>query len=264
MSIAGETTTVEATRLPGLEVSETKPEVRPEHWLERGPSKRLMVFSGRSHPELAQRIAAQLGVELGEIELETFANGERYCRYGESIRGADVFLVQTGCPPIDEHLMELLFMIQAAKLASAKRITAVIPHFPYARQDRKAKPREPISARLVADILQLAGADRVLTMDLHAGQIQGFFNIPVDHMTALPLFVQHYRDKGLQGEGIVAVSPDPGRAKTANKFAQMLEADIAYMSKIRPEHEVASMLEVTGRVRGKVAILTDDIIVTGG
>ncbi|HTR01946.1 MAG TPA: ribose-phosphate diphosphokinase, partial [Thermoanaerobaculia bacterium] len=145
------------------------------HWLERGPSKRLMVFSGRSHPDLARQIAEKLGVELGDIELDTFANGETYGRYIESIRGADVFLVQTGCQPVDRNLMELMFMIQAAKLASAKRITAVMPLFPYARQDRKAKPREPISARLVADMLQLAGADRVLAMDLHAGQSQGFF-----------------------------------------------------------------------------------------
>jgi len=153
-------------------------------------------------------IAQQLGLDLGDVVLDTFKNGETYCRYEESIRGADVFLVQTGCIPVDPHLMELMFMIQAAKLASAKRITAVMPLFPYARQDRKAKPREPISARLVADMLQLAGADRVLTMDLHAGQIQGFFTIPVDHMTALPLFARHFRDLGLTGEGIVSVAPD--------------------------------------------------------
>ena len=196
-----------------------------------------MVFSGRSHPDLAGQIAEHLGVELGEIELETFANGETYCRYDESIRGADVFLVQTGCEPIDQNLMELLFMIQAAKLASAKRITAVMPLFPYARQDRKAKPREPISARLVADMLQLAGADRVLTMDLHAGQIQGFFTIPVDHMTALPLFARHFRDLGLTGEGVVSVAPDAGRAKMAVRFAEMIEADFAIMHKTRPAHD---------------------------
>src|SRR6266487_1344023 len=197
------------------------------HAIPLTPQKRLMVFSGRSHPDLAEAIADHLGVELGEIELETFANGETYCRYLESIRGADVFLVETGCEPIDRNLMELLFMIQAAKLASAKRITAVIPLFPYARQDRKAKPREPISARLVADAIQLAGADRVLTMDLHAGQIQGFFTIPVDHMTALPLFARHFRDLGLTGEGVVSVSPDAGRARLAVRFAEMLEADFA-------------------------------------
>ena len=224
--------------LPGLESPEavTKPEAG--HWIERGPQKRLMVFSGRSHPALAQRITEQLGVELGEIELHTFSNGETYCRYDESIRGADLFLVQTGCGAIDQNLMELLLMIQAAKLASAKRITAVIPRFPYARQDRKAKPREPISARLVADMLQLAGADRVLTMDLHAGQIQGFFTIPVDHMTSLPLFARHFRDLGLTGEGVVSVAPDAGRAKQAVRFAEMIDADFAIMHKTRPAHDV--------------------------
>jgi ribose-phosphate pyrophosphokinase len=160
--------------------------------------------------------------------------------------------------------MELLFMIQAAKLASAKRITAVVPLFPYARQDRKAKPREPISARLVADMLQLAGADRVLTMDLHAGQIQGFFTIPVDHMTALPLFARHFRDLGLTGEGVVSVSPDAGRAKMAVRFAEMLDADFALMHKTRPAHDVVEVTEITGRVRGKTAILGDDVIMTGG
>jgi len=227
------------------------------------PKKRLMVFAGRSHPTLAARIAERLDVELGEIELKTFANGETYCRYGESIRGADVFLVQTGCRPVDENLMELLFMIQAAKLASAKRITAVIPWFPYSRQDRKAKPREPISGRLVADMLQLAGADRVLTMDLHAGQIQGFFTIPVDHMTALPLFAQHFRDLGLTGERIVSVAPDAGRAKYALRFAEMIGANFAIMHKTRPGHDQVAITELTGRVRDKIAIVGDDVTTTG-
>ena len=209
----GKLATTDFIRLPGLEAVTEHAQPRPGHWIERGPRKRLMVFSGRSHPDLARTIAEQLGVELGEVELETFANGETYCRYDESIRGADVFIVQTGCDPVDRNMMELLFMIQAAKLASAKRITAVVPLFPYARQDRKAKPREPITARLVADMLQLAGADRVLTMDLHAGQIQGFFTIPVDHMTALPLFARHFRDLGLTGDNVVSVAPDAGRAK---------------------------------------------------
>jgi ribose-phosphate pyrophosphokinase len=265
MSTTSETT--ELTRLPGLEVApslEVEPEVRAEHYIERGPRKRLMVFSGRSHPDLAQRIALILGVELGEIELETFANGETYCRYGESIRGADVFIVQTGCQPVDRNVMELVFMIQAARLASAKRITAVIPWFPYSRQDRKAKPREPISGRLVADMLQLAGADRVLTMDLHAGQIQGFFRIPVDHMTALPLFARHFRDLGLSGEGVVSVAPDAGRAKVAVRFAEMLDADFAIMHKTRPTHDTVEVTEVTGRVRDKVAIVGDDLTTTGG
>jgi len=236
----------------------------PEHFIERGPLKRLMVFAGRSHPDLAQNIAEKLGVELGDVELETFANGETYCRYLESIRGADVFIVQTGVEHVDNYLIELLFMIQAAKLASAKRITAVVPLFPYARQDRKAKPREPISARLVADMIQLAGADRVLTMDLHAGQIQGFFTIPVDHMTAQPLFARHFRDLGLTGPGVVSVAPDEGRAKVAVRFANMIEGDFAIMHKTRPARDQAEITEVTGKVRDKIAIVGDDVIMTGG
>jgi ribose-phosphate pyrophosphokinase len=250
--------------LPGLEIDGPRTDMKVGRALPLTPKKRLMVFSGRSHPELARRMAEQLGVELGEIELETFANGETYCRYLESIRGADLFVVQTGCDPVDRNLMELLMMIQAAKLASAKRITAVIPWFPYSRQDRKAKPREPISGRLVADMLQLAGADRVLTMDLHAGQIQGFFTIPVDHMTALPLFARHFRDAGLAGENVVSVSPDAGRAKLALRFAEMIGADFAIMHKTRPAHDQVEMTEVTGRVRGKIAIVGDDVTTTGG
>jgi ribose-phosphate pyrophosphokinase len=248
--------------LPGLEKTVTEP--ARGNWIERPGGKRLMVFSGRSHPDLAQSIAEHLGVQLGGVELQTFKNGETYCRYDESIRGADVFIVQTGAIPVDQNLMELMFMIQAAKLASAKRITAVIPLYPYARQDRKAKPREPISARLVADMIQLAGADRVLTMDLHAGQIQGFFNIPVDHMTALPLFSRHFKDLGMTGEGIVSVAPDEGRAKVAVRFANMIEADFAIMHKTRPAHDRVEVTEITGRVRGKTAIVGDDVIMTGG
>jgi ribose-phosphate pyrophosphokinase len=259
-----ESGTTELTTLPGLATAETRAEPLPGHFIERGPSKRLMVFSGRSHPDLAQRIAEQLGIELGDVELKTFENGETYCRFGESIRGADAFIVQTGAEPVDRNIMELLFMIQAAKLASAKRITAVIPLYPYARQDRKAKPREPISARLIADALQLAGADRVLTMDLHAGQIQGFFTIPVDHMTALPLFARHFRDLGLTGPGVVSVSPDAGRAKMAVRFAEMIDADFAIMHKTRPAHDTVAVTEITGRVRDKTAILGDDVIMTGG
>jgi ribose-phosphate pyrophosphokinase len=259
-----ESATTELARLPGLEVVGERMDPKPGHWIERGPQKRLMVFSGSSHPELAQRIAEKLGVELGEVELETFANGETYCRYLESIRGSDVFIVQTGSRPVDRNLMELLLMIQAAKLGSAKRITAVIPWFPYSRQDRKAKPREPISSRLVADMLQLAGADRVLTMDLHAGQIQGFFTIPVDHMTALPLFAEHFRDLGLTGEGVVSVAPDAGRAKHALRFAEMMSADFAIMHKTRPARDRVEVVEVTGRVRDKIAVVGDDVTTTGG
>ena len=256
--------TTELATLPGLGAVRGEPLPEPGHFIERGPQKRLMVFAGRSHPDLATTIAEKLGVELGGIELSTFANDETYCRFDESIRGADVFLVQTGCAPVDKNLMELLVMIQGARLASAKRITAVIPLYPYARQDRKARPREPITARLVADMLQLAGADRVLTMDLHAGQIQGFFTIPVDHMTALPLFARHFRDLGLTGPYIVSVAPDEGRAKMAVRFAEMIEAEFAIMHKTRPSRDEVEVTEITGRVKDKIAIVGDDVIMTGG
>jgi ribose-phosphate pyrophosphokinase len=258
--------TIDLTQLPGMELADERGQAdpQPDHFIERGPQRRLMLFSGRSHPALAGAIAERLGLELGEVELKTFANGEAYCRYLESIRGMDVYIVQTGCQPVDSNIMELLLMIQAAKLASAKRITAVIPWFPYSRQDRKAKPREPISGRLVADMLQLAGADRVLTMDLHAGQIQGFFSIPVDHMTALPLFAQHFRDLGLMGEGVVSVAPDAGRARHALKFGELIGADFAVMHKTRPAHDQVDIHEITGRVRDKIVIVGDDVTTTGG
>jgi ribose-phosphate pyrophosphokinase len=259
-----ESGTTELTRLPGLEsVEHVAPE--PGQRVEGGEYGRLMLFSGRSNRDLAERIAEQLGLQLGEVDLKTFTNGETYCRYTESVRGADVFIVQS-CfgPKVNDFLWELLAMIQAAKLASATRITAVMPWYPYSRQDKKSAPREPITAKLVADTVEAAGVDRVITMDLHAGQIQGFFTVPVDHMTALQLFAQYYRDKGLHGDGVVAVSPDPGRAKMAGKFAEMLEADLAIMNKTRPAHDVAAVTEVIGRVKGKIAIMTDDLVVTGG
>ncbi|HUP33231.1 MAG TPA: ribose-phosphate diphosphokinase [Gaiellaceae bacterium] len=224
----------------------------------------LLLFSGSSNPALAARIADRLGARPGALELETFADGETYCRFGESIRGADVFLVQSCSRPVNDHLVELLLMTHAARLASAHRITAVMPWYPYSRQDRKSAAREPISARLVAELLEAAGADRVLTMDLHAGQIQGFFRIPVDHMTALPLFADRYR--GLAGRGVplVAVSPDVGRVKLARRLSRMLGADLAVVTKTRPGHDVAQAAEVIGDVRGKVAVMGDDMIVTGG
>jgi len=259
-----ESPTATELALPGLEGTVAVSDPGPQHSIVRGPLKRLMVFSGRSHPELARSMAEKLGVELGDVELSTFPNDETYCRYLESIRGADVFIVQTGAPPVDKNLMELVLMIQAAKLASAKRITAVIPWFPYSRQDRKAKPREPISARIVSDMLQLAGVDRVLTMDLHAGQIQGFFTIPVDHMTALQLFATHFRDLGLTGDGVVAVAPDAGRAKHAVRFGEMTEASFAIMHKMRLASDKVEITEVTGRVRGKVAVVGDDVATTAG
>jgi ribose-phosphate pyrophosphokinase len=254
----------ELATLPGLEAVEAVQ--KRDHYISHGPEGKLMLFSGRSNEDLASAIGEQLGIALGEVKLKTFANGEVYCRYMESIRGADVFIVQSCAGDgVNNALVELLVMIDAARLASANRITAVMPWYPYSRQDKKSAPREPITARLIAGFLEAAGADRVLTMDLHAGQIQGFFSIPVDHMTALPLFAQYYRDKGLYGDKVVAVAPDPGRGKMTTRFAEFLEADVAYMSKTRPEHDVAYVTEVVGRerVKGKAAILSDDLIVTG-
>ena len=236
---------------------------RRPHRLRRRPATELMLFAGRSNPALASAIARRLGVELGDVDLETFGNGEMYCRYGESIRGADVFIVQSGSPPVNDHILELLVMINAARLASAHRITAVMPLFPYARQDKKSAAREPISARMLADMVQAAGADRVLTMDLHAGQIVGFFGVPVDHMTALPLFARHYRRR-LRGKDVVVVSPDLGRVKAARRFALMLGAGFAIVMKVRPAHEQAVAAEVIGDVRDKHVVMGDDMIVSGG
>ncbi len=234
--------------------------------IDRDDSKRLMVFAGRQSQALGQNIADKLGIELGDVTLKTFANGEIYVRFEESIRGADVFLVQSTCAPVNDALMELLIMIDAAKLASAHRINAVIPWYGYSRQDKKSAPREPITAKLVAELLQAAGVDRVLTMDLHAGQVQGFFNIPVDHMTAIPLLVDHFRDRQAAGDlgEIVVVSPDAGRAKLANHVAEKLGAKLALLAKQRPEHNEAEITFLVGKVRGCDAILIDDMIDTAG
>lgn len=249
--------------LPGLETMTPHAELEVGRAIALSPQKRLMLFSGRSNPELAQRIAERLEIELGRVNLKSFPNGETYCRYEESIRGADMFIVQTACEPLDRNLVELLIMINAAQLASAKRITAVIPWYFYARQDKKSRPREPISARLVADMLQAAGADRVLTMDLHAGQVQGFFRIPVDHMTAVPMFAQYVRDLGLKTP-IAVVSPDTGRTKLAGKFAEMIGGDLVVLNKERPAHGEARVTALIGDVEGKVAVMTDDVIDTAG
>jgi len=235
--------------------------------IDREDSKRLMVFAGRNSRELGGRIADRLGIELGDVHLTTFANGENYVRFEESVRGADVFLVQSTSRPVNDSLVELLFMINAAKLASAHRITAVMPWYGYSRQDKKSSPREPISAKAVADMLQVLGVDRVLTMDLHAGQIQGFFHVPVDHMTAMPLISDHFLERRSRGEmrdGLVVVSPDTGRTKLANHFRDKLGADLAVLAKERPEHNEAEVLMLIGDVRGKVAILIDDMIDTAG
>jgi ribose-phosphate pyrophosphokinase len=230
--------------------------------------KRLMLFSGRANPELAAKIADKLGVDLGPVTLKTFSNGEVYCRYDESIRGADVFIIQPTCAnperglSANDALMELLFMIDAAVGASAHRVIAVTPWFGYSRQDKKSAPREPISARLVARMIESAGADRVLTMDLHAGQIQGFFRNPVDHMTALFMLTQYFDDLGLSD--LVVVAPDAGRVKLNKKFASKLGAELAILDKERPAQQVAEIGYVIGDVRGKTAVLVDDLVDTAG
>lgn len=227
-------------------------------------SKRLMVFCGRSNPDLGQKIADSLQIKLGDMEAKTFSNGEIYVRYRENIRGSDVFLIQSTSTPVNDNLVELLIMIQAARLASARRITAVMPWLGYCRQDKKTAGREPISAKLIADLLQVAGADRVLTTDLHQGQVQGFFNIPVDHMTALSILAGHFRLKQIPPEEMVAVSPDVGGVKRAKRFADKLGVDLAILSKTRPQHNVAEIMEVIGDVNGKVVVMVDDMIDTAG
>jgi ribose-phosphate pyrophosphokinase len=231
-------------------------------------TKRLMVFGGRASGELAARIAGKLDLDLGAVDLRTFSNGEVYCRYEESIRGADVFLVQstaanesTGMTPNDA-LMELLVMIDAAKGASAHRIIAVMPWYGYSRQDKKSSPREPISSRVVAHCLEEVGVDRVLTMDLHAGQVQGFFTVPVDHMTAMPMLTQWFMDQPF--DDLVVVSPDAGRVKLARNFARKLGVHWAVLEKERPAQQVAEIGYVVGEVRGKTCILVDDMIDTAG
>jgi ribose-phosphate pyrophosphokinase len=235
--------------------------------IDRDDSKRLMVFAGSSSKALGQRIADRLGIELGDVVLKQFSDGEVYVRFDESIRGADIFLVQSTSTPVNDSLMELLIMINAAKLASAHRITAVMPWYGYSRQDKKSSPREPITARLVAQLLEAAGVDRVLTMDLHAGQIQGFFQIPVDHMTATPILADHFTERQFAGdfaEGLVVVSPDAGRAKLANHFAEKLGARLAVLAKQRPDHNEAEITFLIGDVDGKAALLIDDMIDTAG
>ncbi len=237
--------------------------------LSLGYDKRLMLFSGRANPGLADAIGDKLGVGPGPITLKTFQNGEVYCRFEESVRGADVFIVQPTCGnpetgiSANDALMELLVMIDAAVGASAHRVIAVTPWYGYSRQDKKSAPREPISARLVARMLESAGADRVLTMDLHAGQVQGFFQIPVDHMTAMMMLTQYFMDLNLDDE-LVVVAPDAGRVKLNKKFANRMGADLAILDKERPQQQVAEIGHVIGDVQGKTAIIVDDMIDTAG
>ncbi|WP_284700607.1 ribose-phosphate diphosphokinase [Thermoanaerobacterium sp. R66] len=223
----------------------------------------IKIFSGNSNPELAREIAENLGLTLGDSEVGTFSDGEISVRIKESIRGANVFVVQSTCSPVNDNLMELLIMIDAFKRASAGEITAVIPYYGYARQDRKSKPRDPITAKLVADLITVAGADRVLTMDLHAAQIQGYFNIPVDHLLGGPILAKYFMEKDLGGD-VVVVSPDHGSVVRARNFAEKLNAPIAIIDKRRPKANVAEIMNLIGDVRGKIAILVDDLIDTAG
>lgn len=223
----------------------------------------LKIFTGNSNPKLASEIAEHLGLKLCESEVGTFSDGEISVRIGESVRGASVFVIQSTCEPVNNNLMELLIMIDAFKRASAAEINAVIPYYGYARQDRKAKPRDPISAKLVADLLTAAGAHRVVTMDLHAPQIQGYFDIPVDHLLGGPILAKYFIDKEL-GNDVVVVSPDHGSVTRARYFAEKLNAPLAIIDKRRPKANVAEIMNIIGDVRGKKAILVDDLIDTAG
>jgi ribose-phosphate pyrophosphokinase len=229
--------------------------------------KKMMLFSGTTHPALAQEIADNLGVPISPCKISRFASGEIYVRAEESVRGADVFIVQTHAEPINESIMEQLVMIDAMKRASAKRITAVVPYYGYSRQDKKGLAREPISAKLVADLLTVAGSDRVVSVDLHAGQIQGYFDFPFDHLTALPVLTNYLRDElGLHDEDVVVVAPDAGRIKTAERLREYLHADLAFLYKRRSRHEAHKIEEmaVVGEVDGRPCILVDDMIDTAG
>ncbi|MCS5718554.1 ribose-phosphate diphosphokinase [Herbiconiux sp. CPCC 205763] len=226
--------------------------------------KSLVVVSGRAHPKLAEDIAAALGTDLVETEARTFANGELYIRYGESVRGSDVFVLQSHTAPINEWLMEQLIMVDALKRASAKRITVVAPFYPYARQDKKGRGREPISARLVADLFKAAGADRIMSVDLHAAQIQGFFDGPVDHLFAMPVLLEHMR-KSLDPATLTVVSPDMGRVRVADVWSDKLGVPLAIIHKRRDPRvpNQVSVHEIVGEVSGRVCLLVDDLIDTG-
>lgn len=226
------------------------------------PKEKIKLFTGTSNPELALEISEYLEVPMGKAEVGRFRDGEINLQVRETVRGAKCFVIQPTCPPADSNLMELLVMIDALKRASAKSIAAVIPYYGYARQDRKNKPRDPICAKLVANLIEAAGADRVLTMDLHAGQIQGFFDIPVDNLKALPILTDYFKEKGL--DDVVVVAPDVGGVARAREMSQRLNSPLAILDKRRPQPNVSEVLHVIGDVRGKVAIMVDDLIDTGG
>ena len=225
----------------------------------------IKIFTANSNPAFAQAIAEKLGTTLGDAQVGKFSDGEIFVNINETVRGADVFIVQSTCSPVNDNLMELLIMIDAFKRASAGRITAVIPYFGYARQERKAKARDPISAKLCADIITTAGADRVLTMDLHASQIQGFFDIPVDHLLGAPILANYYKEKfaGKEADTVV-VSPDLGSVTRARKFASKIDVPIAIIDKRRPKANVSEVMNIIGDIKDKNVILVDDMIDTAG
>ena len=223
---------------------------------------KFKIFSGSANPRLAGEICNHLGVKLGEAKLGKFSDGEVYFQILENVRGADVFVVQPGTNPADFHLMELLMMIDAFKRASAWRITAVMPYYCYARQDRKDKPRVPISAKLVADLLETAGANRALTLDLHAPQIQGYFNVPVDHLYASPVLIDYFKGKNIQN--LTVVSPDAGGVERARAFAKKLDSPLAIVDKRRVDIDVSEVMHLIGEVRGRATLIIDDIIDTAG
>ena len=222
----------------------------------------LKVFTGNAHPALAVEICAELGCDLGAVTVKPFSDGEIYLQIQENVRGADVFVVQPTCTPVDRHLMELLLMMDALKRASAERITAVLPYYGYARQDRKDKPRMPISARLVASLLERAGANRILALDLHAAQIQGFFDVPVDHLFAAPVMIDHFH--AMRGESLTVVSPDAGGVERARAFAKRLDSPLAIIDKRRTEVNVAEVMHIIGDVDGQHCLIVDDLIDTAG
>jgi ribose-phosphate pyrophosphokinase len=223
---------------------------------------KFKIFTGSASPELAKRICSYLGVDLGCAKLGRFSDGEMYFQVLENVRGADVFVVQPCSAPVDRHLLELLLMIDAFKRASAWRVTAVVPYYCYARQDRKDKPRVPISAKLVADLLETAGASRALTLDLHAPQIQGYFNVPVDHLYASPVLVDYFKHRNLPR--VTVVSPDAGGVERARAFAKKLDAPLAIVDKRRVDVDVSEVMHLIGEVRGAPALIVDDIIDTAG
>jgi len=224
----------------------------------------IKVFSGNAHPALARSICDYLGLELGRAEVKTFSDGEIAVEVAENARGCDVFVIQPTCSPANTNLMELLILLDTLRRSSAERVTAVIPYYGYARQDRKVKPRTPITAKLVADLIVTAGADRLLCMDLHAGQIQGFFNIPVDNMFAKPVLLPQIAAALPKGEPVVVISPDPGGVERAGAFAKRLDADLAVADKRRPQPNVARVFRIVGEVKDKHAIIVDDMVDTAG